>query len=228
MCSLAFITVRMHRYRSVARVKWYSARRRITVLKHQIPLLHFTTGRLDSNFPDAEIARQKAEHLPPQAQHLIFDAAFQRGNAGKWFELPFVIVQVIPSIASDHTKIKRLPTEAEFQQLVSLMSNGRVVSEIMKKTIDAVPNPEDKAYMNSLLASLSKPSVQVDVPSRKFWLVTDGNDPDAGPVKIYNAGTFMPDGNCVVIRATTKASRFKEDLGQFLVITRSLRKTPNL
>jgi len=56
--------------------------------------------------------------------------------------------------------------------------------------------------------------------------VVDGNDP-AGPMNAYIAGTFMPDGNVIQLNAYTKASRLKQDLGQFLVITRSLRKIPN-
>jgi len=173
--------------------------------------------------PDAEIARFK-ENLPPQAQHLIFDAAFQRGNAGKWFEWPYVVVQVSPPPA--RTKIKRLPTEAEFQQFISAVSSGRTVSKL-KEAIDAVPNPEEKAYLNSLLPSLSKASVQVDVASRKYWYVIDGNDPVSGPMKTYSAATFMSDGNIVMLHAYTKASRFREDLGQFLLISGSLRKSPD-
>jgi len=47
-------------------------------------------------------------------------------------------------------------------------------------------------------------------------------------MNVYIAGTFMPDGSVIQLNAYTKASRIKQDLGQFLVITRSLRKTPNL
>ena len=174
--------------------------------------------------PDSELTRFK-ENLPPQAQHLIYDAAFQRGNAGKWFEWPYIILQVSPP--PDRTKIKRLPTEEEFQKFISVVSGGRAVSKL-KEAIDAVPNPEDKAYLNSLLPSLSKPSVQVNVASRKYWLVINGNDPVSGPMKAYSAGTFMPDGNMIVLNAYTKESRFREDLGQFLLISRSLRKSPGL
>lgn len=170
--------------------------------------------------PNVELARLK-ERLPPQAQHLIYDAAFQRGYAGKWFEWPYVIVQVIPS---DRTRIRRLPTEAEFQQVVSAMTGGRTISKV-KEAIDAVPNPEEKAYLNSLLPSLTTPLIQVDLASRKYWLVLEGNDP-AGPMNVYVAGTFMPDGNVIQLNAYTKANRLKQDLGQFLVISRSLRKTP--
>jgi hypothetical protein len=173
--------------------------------------------------PDAEIARFK-ENLPPQAQHLIYDAAFQRGNAGKWFEWPYVMVQVSPPPA--RMKIKRLPTEEEFQQFISVVSSSRAVSKL-KEAIDAVPNPEDKMYLNSLLPSLSKPTVQVNVASRKYWFVIDGNDPVSGPMKVYSAATFMSDGNIIMLHAYTKASRFSEDLGQFLLISRSLRMSPN-
>lgn len=172
--------------------------------------------------PQTELARLK-ERLPPQAQHLIYDAAFQRGNAGKWFEWPYVIVQVIPS---DRTKIRRLPTEAEFQQVVTALSGGRMISKV-KEAFDAVPNPADKAYLDSLLPLLTALSVQVDMANRKYQFLVDGNDP-AGPMKAFIAGTFMPDGNVIQLNAYTKASRLKQDLGQFLVITRSLRKTPNL
>lgn len=170
--------------------------------------------------PNAELVRLK-ERLPPQAQHLIYDAAFQRGNAGKWFEWPYVIVQVIPS---DRTKIRRLPTEAEFQQVVSAMSGGRMMSKV-KEAFDAVPNPEDKDFLNSLLPSLTAPSVQVDMANRKYRFVVDGSDP-AGAMNVYIAGTFMLDGSVIQLNAYTNASRLKQDLGRFLVITRSLRKTP--
>jgi len=180
--------------------------------------ISFPTGWLQ--VPTAELVRLK-ERLPPQAQHLIYDAAFQRGYAGKWFEWPYIIIQVIPS---DRTKIRRLPTEAEFQQVVSAMSGGRMMSKVTK-AFDAVPNPEDKAFVNSLLPSLTAPSIQVDMVNRKYRFVVDGNDP-AGPMNAYIAGTFMPDGNVIQLNAYTKADRLKQDLGQFLVITRSLRKTP--
>jgi hypothetical protein len=170
--------------------------------------------------PNAELVRHK-ERLPPQAQHLIYDAAFQRGYAGKWFEWPYVIIQVIPS---DRTKIRRLPTEAEFQQVVSAMSGGRVIAKV-KEAFDTIPNPEDKAFVNSLLPSLTAPSIQVDMANRKYRFVVDGNDP-AGPMNVYIAGTFMSDGNVIQLNAYTKANRLKQDLGQFLVIARSLRKTP--
>lgn len=170
--------------------------------------------------PNAELIRLK-ERLPPQAQHLIYDAAFQRGHKEKWFEWPYVIVQVIPS---ERTKIRRLPTEAEFQQAVSAMSGGRMMSKA-KEAFDAVPNPEDKVFLNSLLPSLAAPSVQVDVANRKYRFVVEGNDP-AGPMSVYVAGTFMPDGNVIQLNAYTSTSRLKQNLGQFLVITRSLLRTP--
>jgi hypothetical protein len=178
--------------------------------------LAFPSGWLQ--VPNSELTRFK-ESLPLQAQHLVYEAAFQRGNTGKWFEWPYVIVQVIPS---DRTKIRRMPTEVEFQQVVTALSGGRTLSKL-KEAIDAVPNPEDKAYVNSLLPTLSKPSVQIDIASRKYWFVVDGNDPIAGPMTVYIAGTFMPDGNLLQVNAYTKASRFQQDLGQFLIITRSLR-----
>lgn len=172
--------------------------------------------------PDSEIVRFK-KNLPPQAQHLIYDAAFQR-VAGKWFEWPYVMVQVSPPPAG--MKNQRLPTEIEFEQFINAMTSGRAVSKL-KEAIDAVPNPEDRAYLNSLLLFLSKPSIQVNMASRKYWLVVDGNDPISGPMKAYSAGTFMPDGNMIVLNAYTKASRFREDLGQFLLISGSLRKSPD-
>lgn len=171
--------------------------------------------------PNAELVRIR-ERLPPQAQHLIYDAAFQRGNAGKWFEWPYVIVQIIPS---DRTRIRRLPTEAEFQQVVSALSGGRMISKA-KEAFDAVPNPAEKAYLNSLLPSLTSLSVQTDVPNRKYRFVVDGQDP-AGPMNVYIEGTFLADGNVVQLNAYTKASRFREEIGQFLTMARSLRATSN-
>ena len=170
--------------------------------------------------PNTELARLR-ERLPPQAQHLIYDAAFQRGNAGKWFEWPYIIIQVIPS---DRTKIRRIPTETEFQQIVTTLASGRTISKV-KEAFDAVSNPEDKAFLNSLLPSLTALSIQVDMANRKYRFVVDGNDP-VGPMNVYIAGTFMPDGSVIQLNAYTKASQLRQELGQFLVITRSLRNAP--
>jgi hypothetical protein len=171
--------------------------------------------------PSAELGRLK-ERLPPQAQHLIYDAAFQRDYKGKWFEWPYVIVQVIPS---NRTKVRRLPTESEFQQVVSAISGGRMMSKV-KEAVDAAPSPADKVFVNSLLPSLAAPSVQVDIANRKYRFVVEGNDP-AGPMSVYIAGAFMPDGSVIQLNAYTSAIRLKQDVGQFVAISRSLRNTPS-
>lgn len=172
--------------------------------------------------PSDALARLRSERFPPQAQHLIFDAAFQRGNAGNWFEWPYVVVQVIPS---DRTKIRRLPTEAEFQQFVTDVSGGKVLNKA-REAIDAVRNPEDRAFLKLQLAALANATVQVDVASRKYWFVLDVHDPLGGAIKTFIAGAFMPDGKVVQLNAYTKASRFNQHLGQFLTMTRSLHQSP--
>jgi hypothetical protein len=172
--------------------------------------------------PQTELARLK-ERIPPQAQHLIYDAAFQRGYAGTWFAWPYVIVQVIPP---ERTNLRRLPTEPEFQQVVTMLSGGRAISKV-KEAIDAVQDPGEKAALESLLPSLIAPWVRADVANRKYQFVVDGNDP-TGPMNVYISGAFMPDGSVIQLNSYTEASRLKQDLGQFLVIARSLRKAPNL
>ena len=117
-----------------------------------------------SQIPDGEIARLKDERLPPQAQHLIYDAAFQRGFKGTWFEWPYIIVQVIPS---DRTKLRRLPTEAEFEQFVRTITGGKIVEKV-REAVASTPNADDRKMLESSIASLSSAKVQADVSSRKY------------------------------------------------------------
>jgi hypothetical protein len=62
--------------------------------------------------------------------------------------------------------------------------------------------------------------------NRKYRFAVDGNDP-AGPMNVYIEGTFLSDGNVVQLNAYTNANRFKQDLGQFLTVARSLRAPSN-
>src|ERR1039458_9184526 len=63
--------------------------------------------------PASELILFKAT-LPPQAAHLIYDAAIQRQDRG-WFEYPYVVIMVTPPQV---THISRLPTESEFDSFV--------------------------------------------------------------------------------------------------------------
>lgn len=172
-----------------------------------------------SQIPDGEIARLKAERLPPQAQHLIYETAFQGGFKGTWFEWPYVIVQVIPA---DRTKLRRLPTEAEFEQFVRAITGGKFV-EKAREAIASTPSAEDRKMLESSIASLSSATVQVDVSSRKYWFTTDLKDPAVGPLKGYIAGIFLPNGNVVQLNAYSRSNRFSQDIKHFLEIYQSLR-----
>lgn len=169
--------------------------------------------------PSVEVARLK-EGLPPQAQHLIYEAAFQRGKKTEWFQWPYIIIQIIPS---DRTKIRRLPTEAEFEKMVSLLSGGRALIKA-KEVFDAVADPYQKAMLSSLIPSLTAPSVQTDMANRKFRFVADGSHL-SGPMRIYTAAAFQPDGHVVQINAYTGAATFQQDLGDFVAITQSMQTT---
>ena len=172
-----------------------------------------------SQIPDGEIARLKAERLPPQAQHLIYETAFQGGFKGTWFEWPYIIVQVIPA---DHPKLRRLPTEAEFEQFVSTITGGKFVKKA-RESIASTPSAEDRKMLESSIASVSSATVQVDISSRKYWFTTDIKDTAIGPLKGYIAGTFLPNGNVIQLNAYSRSNRFSQDIKQFLEIYQSLR-----
>lgn len=171
--------------------------------------------------PDAEIARFKAERLPPQAQHLIYDSGFQRGNAGQWFEWPYLLIQVIPS---QRIGISRLPSEAEFQQLVSAMARGKSLSQV-ESAVSSVQDPNDRRYAESLIASLSSTTVQIDLKKRKYWFVSEASDPSIGAIKPFFTGYFLADGNLLQINCYSKATDFNDHLGHFAAIISSFQSS---
>lgn len=161
--------------------------------------------------PDAVVTQQK-NRLPPQAQNLIYDAVFQRGNSGTWFSSPYVIVQVIQS--------GRQPTEAEFQKFVNVLSGGKLLTKL-DGVISSIKDADDRAKVKSMAQSLSTATIQVDVARRKYQFVVNETN-QHGTTKTFIYGYFMPDGNLIQLNAYTNANSITHDLGDFLSISNSL------
>ena len=175
-----------------------------------------------TKIPDSELARFKAS-LPTQAEHLVYDAAFQRGNASSWFAWPYIIVQVIPA---QRTGIQRLPTEDEFQSLVAMLTHGRAPS-LVTPVVDSIQNTHDRTHLKAFLASLAAPSVQVDLASRRFRLIATAHE-QAAPVSILMAMAFMEDGSVVQVNGYSPTSHMERNLWQFLEVARSVRAAPSI
>lgn len=164
--------------------------------------------------PNSEVARMKQERLPLEAQHIIYDAAFQEAREDGWFNWPYVLIQVVPS---SKTKLEKQPSEAEFFRLVRQVTAGRTI-EKLNEVASAAPRPVDRRIGRSAIASLANTVAQVEVPKRKFTYVIEISDPEYGAVKAYMGGVFLSNGNLVQICAFTRESDFPVDSTHFQFI----------
>jgi hypothetical protein len=172
--------------------------------------------------PTAEINESKS-HLPSGAQSLLWDAAFQRIAHPKWFDRPYLIIQIIP------TKLDAMPTESQFTAFVSTFGPGRILSPAsLRDNISSIRDADDKKSAEALAASFSKSAINVDVASRRYWYALDTQGDQGVDIKALIAGQFLPDGTIVQMNAYADTYSFTTDfISQFRAMYLSLRSTSN-
>jgi hypothetical protein len=165
--------------------------------------------------------------FPPLASGIpktTTEVGFERDTTKPGLVAPYLRIILIPKETAGLTG---LPSEKKFNDIMSLMTNGRTYE--VDKGIDAMMSKtnmssNDKAKTAYFTEAATSASVHVDTPNRRFWYTLDGTGlNDEGLVKSFNADIFLDNGNVVYLAGIIKASDFNKDMPKILEFYRSVQ-----
>ena len=164
--------------------------------------------------PNEAIAELQSR-LPAPAKHIKYTAGLMRRTSGIPFDLPYIIVQVIPS---ERSGISRIVTKGEF---FSFVNGLRGDSLKIKELVKGLKAPE-AGMINDFSASLPEAQIYVDSERRKLWTIVESPGQNNSIELTMMGMSFLQNGNVVQINAYCSRADLKLLYSEFYSIVDSV------